>query len=875
MTTLSATLDHAFSRAETLSGRNARPVRVEKSTADFAEIMVGPVHRHTRAEWLIDRNAFLRANRNSVFIASGAIARKMAMQEIKMLRRIPKKSGTVVEPLPSNHPLCQLFFNVNPRFTEWDLWFYTEGWKMLTGNAYWWKGRNLFGTTKEVWPMPSQFVRVIPSRTQYVEAYEIRNLWHTERPVILPASEIVEFMEPNLDWYGNGRFYGSPTLWHCGNTTDIEMTIYDRLRNQFQNYAPPGQIFSTDKTLTEPQVKQVYNQIINQHTLVEHSGRPMITHSGLKPMMQQSSVKEMDFRASLDTTLTMTLATFGVPKAVVGLVADANRSNMESAIQAWAENTINPRLKHNAAHITRSLVREFEPAGDCFAYFSPVVPSDIELIHKAVDLGIKGAALDQNEVRELLFQKKPFRRGGKRPIVPKSSEMAEWGNDEGEPQPGIVAAAKPGEGQPSPDGASQNHTPPSKPTTFGGKAPGQDGQNGSANGNGHAPSNGKPPLFGRQEKVRLGPERQSLDDLIAFGERDVSSTKGGDLGYGGDQEEVPVESPPRYARDPNKPRHPMFEPKKRSRLFKSEQVDRLVREWEAAHESQVAPFTEALLGALETQKSEVISRYETFSGITKSLVPAGDNGTVRLTKAVNPDSAWVLLPPGRSEALLLDAAVEPMFDAAIIGAQLELRHVSRFEKAEVAEPKSSRRIKGFMEIPPSMVKRIRHTLAQDFNAQYWRSNVTGTTRQRLRDILLRAIEEGWTPEDTATYISEDSENLFNEVRAERIARTEITAALAGGQWSVQEDLIARNIVQGRQWVAIRDRNTREMHLEVAGQMIVQRGGHWVVLDEDGTQVGEGRLFILSNGERARFPGDPGLSPENRVNCRCTVTSVLE
>lgn len=323
LSSLDGILKRSAARGEALSGRSSGPIH--KSLTDYAELAVGPVYRHTVAEWILDRNMFVRQYRNSVAIGVGAIARKMAMQRVKILRRYYRKSGPVVEPADQTLPICQLFRDINPMFTEWDLWYYTEGWKLLTGNAYWWKGRNLFGLPTELWVIPSQWVRAIPSRTQYIGAYEIRNLFRTEHPVILPGTEINQLDEPNLDQNANGRFYGQPPIIPAAASIDIEDKMFDRLRWKQTNFAEPGQIFSTDKPLTEYQLRQIYNQIVNQHTLVEHTGRPMITHSGLKPMIPNSARRELDFKDSFEVTMTLILAIIGVPKAVCGIVSDANR----------------------------------------------------------------------------------------------------------------------------------------------------------------------------------------------------------------------------------------------------------------------------------------------------------------------------------------------------------------------------------------------------------------------------------------------------------------------------------------------------------------------------------------------------------------------
>lgn len=840
---LRASLDRSFSTAARLTGRQRdqrNRIPVEKSIREFAEMAVGPVYNKQVAEWIIDRNAYVKAHKNSVQVAVGAIARKLSMQEASVRRMKVKKSGIKYEPVKPTHPAAVLLREVNPHHTEFDIWYLTEAWKMLTGDAYWWVARNGFSTPKEVWPCPSQWVRVIPSKTEYIEAFEVRNLFYTEKPTIIPANDMVQFTEPNVDWSVNGRFYGASKLQSCSAAVDLEQTMFDRLHFSFSNFAAPGQIFSTDKNLTEPQIRQIYNQIIAQHSLSEHTGRPMITHSGLKPMIQTSSVKEMDYTKSLDVTMTLILATFGTPRAVVGLISDVNRANMEGAMLAWCENTINPRLKSNGQRLTYDIAREFEPDGSLVVQYEPCTVDDAEAVRKAVETCKGAGALDPNEIREILLKKGPFKRGGNRPLVPTSSTIAGWGNDAGTvPEPGVV--------QPTPKPAGQMFGQGGGPPSNGAPGPPNQNQNGQSNG-----QNGKPspkPSPNGSPAVPVAPQKASGGLFNPEPER----VKFGGVDY----------------TDILKPR----------RLFAkgdAESVMELVGQWEKAHTRHLKPFSRVMLDALQQIKREAVSRYKKFSGITKSLVPvSGFLGTsVQLRKSISPDSVTTLIPPGKTERLLMEAATEQIFVAAMYGAKLELRNVSRFGKASSVRsvPSSARSLQGFMDIPPEIMARIQQTLAESFGMDYWQSTVGDTTREMVRAVLEEAIREGWTGPETAAYIESDPMHIFDKIRAMRIVRTETTGAINGGQWSAQQDLVDRDIIDGIEWLSILDRDTRNTHRLANTQRIIQRGSGWVV-EQHGEIIGEGRLFVVGE-ERARFPGDPNLSAKERVHCRCLVNSVI-
>ena len=406
---------------------NLGSVDVQKSLDEYAQIAVAPSGPRGQepAAWHLDRNEYAKHYKNSVYIAIGAIARKIAMQPVIVSRRVVDEQGERLEPVGLNHPLQQLFMEVNPRDTQWDLWFYTAAWRLLLGESYWWKARNGFGTTKEIWHLPPQWVRAIPSQTEFIAEYEVQGVFGTD-PVRIGAGEVVHMREPSLDWSNNGRFYGTPPLAAAATAVDLEDAMYKRLYHSFKNYAPPGEKFTTDAELQPEQVMEVYRQIMSQHRAAETTGRPMLLHSGLKPTGAQMP-KEMDYRESLEVTMEAVLAVFGVPKAVVGLVSDTNRANMHGALESFCQNTVNPMLSHIGQHLTQGLAREFEP--NLVVHFQPCTVEDTKALHDAWRIAGSAHAVTPDEVRDELLGRGPLLHGGGI-VRARTGEAVDAGNEE-------------------------------------------------------------------------------------------------------------------------------------------------------------------------------------------------------------------------------------------------------------------------------------------------------------------------------------------------------------------------------------------------------------------------------------------------------------
>ena len=132
--------------------------------------------------------------------------------------------------------------------------------------------------------------------------------------------------------------------------------------------------------------------------------------------------------------------------------------------------------------------------------------------------------------------------------------------------------------------------------------------------------------------------------------------------------------------------------------------------------------------------------------------------------------------------------------------------------------------------------------------------ITQDTEDMLRQQLEDANEAGEDLDQIMRRIADVFDISATGYRAERIARTEtISAANAGAIEGYRQT----GLVQKKEWIAADDERTREWHAAADGQT--------VGLDEP---------FIVE-GEALDFPGDPNGSPENIINCRCTVVPVIE
>jgi SPP1 gp7 family putative phage head morphogenesis protein len=129
--------------------------------------------------------------------------------------------------------------------------------------------------------------------------------------------------------------------------------------------------------------------------------------------------------------------------------------------------------------------------------------------------------------------------------------------------------------------------------------------------------------------------------------------------------------------------------------------------------------------------------------------------------------------------------------------------------------------------------------------------VNQTTKDRLRTVLARAVDEGKSYEQMAKAI----EHVFGVAKGSRatmIARTEVGRA---SNYATKQGYKQAGVEQ-KEWQATQDNATRDTHSEMDGQ----------VQDIDDE-------FESPDGGTADYPGDFGDAAED-ANCRCGVLPVV-
>jgi HK97 family phage portal protein len=361
--------------------------------------------------------------RNSVYTCASKNAQAVAASPLKLyvnsdqpypnLRKgiDTRKTKTVNKEEIINHPFLELMKRPNG-FQSWfdileQIALYTE----LTGDSYLYISAGTLGVPSELWVLPSQYMRIVPSKTKFLTGY----LYGTSQAnsVALKPEEIIHFKYPNP----SNLFYGMSPL-RAVYSSVLRKEHYDEYENALlKNNARPDFLLIPKGRYTEEQARSLRIQWQQLYGNKYGRGKPAVASGDMDVKELGWGPKEMAYLKGHKITKSEIYCAYGVPETKGDLSA-ANRASAQVAEYQYMKDSIKPRL----IRIENKFNNEFMPRYDSrlFVEFDNCVPQDVEMEVKKQETYLKGGVLTINEIREEM---------GLPPV--------EWGNEPQKWQGGI------------------------------------------------------------------------------------------------------------------------------------------------------------------------------------------------------------------------------------------------------------------------------------------------------------------------------------------------------------------------------------------------------------------------------------------------------
>ncbi len=286
---------------------------------------------------------------NLIKSAVSRIADKTATIDLELYRARFGKAEEVEQ-----HEVLDLLSKPNPMMSGADLFALTAIYEKLIGDAYWFKARATSGKIVELWPLRSDTVTIKNNSDGTIQYYEYpKGDGGTLR---FKPEEIIHFTTPNplSIQKGVGEIQGLMEI--------IRSDLFSKKWNTkfFNNNATPRGVLTSEDDLMGKDRDEIRERWEKQYGGLDNAHKVAILANGLKYQTISPTHRDMEFKEMRTMSRDDVLMTLGVPKSVMAVSDDVNRSNAETGVYVFLSQTVEPMFRRWADKLNHSLVSDFD-----------------------------------------------------------------------------------------------------------------------------------------------------------------------------------------------------------------------------------------------------------------------------------------------------------------------------------------------------------------------------------------------------------------------------------------------------------------------------------------------------------------------------------
>jgi len=299
--------------------------------------------------------------------------------------------GADFEEVTESHPVLDLLRKVNPAMNGFDLAATRTLWQELTGNAYLRVIRNQLGVPAELWPMPPQWVEIIPSDTTFIAGYKYGR--ESNSRVTFKPDEVLHFKRTNPE----DLYYGLGKVEAAWGVIDLNEAFHEMDTAMAANRARPDYLATIQNTDASEEAIEEFERMVNERLRGADKAGKFIALTGqvdLKPM--QFPPKDLGGR---DEIVEEIAAVFGVPVSMLK-ANDPNLASATTGFAQWRESTILPLLRLDEETLNQKLLPMFGLEDDAVLAYDDPVPANRQLDLTEHQTLVQAGVMTINEVRE-------------------------------------------------------------------------------------------------------------------------------------------------------------------------------------------------------------------------------------------------------------------------------------------------------------------------------------------------------------------------------------------------------------------------------------------------------------------------------------------
>tara|TARA_R110000824_G_scaffold367453_3_gene556625 strand:+ start:9031 stop:11493 length:2463 start_codon:yes stop_codon:yes gene_type:complete len=298
--------------------------------------------------------------------------------------------GEEYEEVTEMHPVMEMLQKANHVYNGFDLTILRTLYQELTGNAYMHPVIDpTLGIPTELWPMPSQWVQIIPDREQFIDGYVYGR--SDVESVRFEVDEVIHFKRPNPD----NLFYGLGKVEAAYGVVKANRAVHDMDLATFENHARPDYAVVVNGPHRRADL-DVFEQHVTERLRGTRKSGQFLTVSGdVKFEPLNFPPKDLGGREEIVEEIA---AVFGVPVSMLK-ANDPNLASARAGFAQWRESTILPMLRMDEDVLNQVLLPMFGIEGDaCLAYDNPV-PADTAFELSERQASVAGGWMSLNEAR--------------------------------------------------------------------------------------------------------------------------------------------------------------------------------------------------------------------------------------------------------------------------------------------------------------------------------------------------------------------------------------------------------------------------------------------------------------------------------------------
>lgn len=341
----------------------------------------------------------LEANKGWVYRNNDVIAKEVANIEFELYKVRTVRDEVVYERIYS-HPLLDALDRFNEFTSAYDGFYTTQSHRKLAGDAFWYvdrTGLNING----IYILPPDKVTIDLGKAEgsqrVIQGYTYKDTIKGEPvEVKYKPEEIIHFRVPDPK-----NFYrGKSAVVAAAEAIDTDTMAIEANRKLFERGLIAQLMLTTEKSLTDDQLKQLHTEFRNTYGGTENAYKVPIFSGGIEPKTVQMSNRDAQFLEQQQWLRDKIMVIFGNTKAVLGITEDVNRANAEASLLSWQRSTVRPDMKGICDTLNEFLVPLY---GDnlLLGFCDPVKEDKSEDISEVTQL-ISSDIISINEAREEL-----------------------------------------------------------------------------------------------------------------------------------------------------------------------------------------------------------------------------------------------------------------------------------------------------------------------------------------------------------------------------------------------------------------------------------------------------------------------------------------